>query len=622
MKSKAIVSLLLSAVLLLGLPVSAYAEENTAESAAEENVTEENAAEESETEETVEPGVQVDPENAAEEDMASVSSEVYTWYLYSLEDSFEMPLYFVNDVNDLPYVNLSDWVDMLVTVNQLVLEDEGYGVSLETDGEIAMLTRENDFSMLIDFDEGTIMFDDYDFFVHSSGEKSLLDIVASDAVDEEGNPLLFNRIQKGSFDRYGKELDLPLYDYDIQLFWSAEDGLYLVPLQTLNDFLISPVCLSSILFDGKAVYLTNKNSLIQDGELTEMGNEYMYAPVEEMSEELAWYNYCELCLALDHLYGLKEIHDITSFDAIFRETGYRPYLASTDPNVSDGALYDFINYYLDDMHSGFNIASYRTDEAEVSTVDSLSVRLSDLDGQIYGGARSHADHPIPTYEEVGNTAYITFDEFLMGKSPIQYYEEGYEHAEDPADPYGDTVGLIMYANEQIQREGSPIENVVIDLSVNGGGELDAAAFVAAWYLGEADLSVRSSLTGAVSTGIYQADVNLDKVFDEKDTVADKNLYCIISPYSFSCGNLIPNIFKASHKVTLLGQTSGGGSCTILPMSNAIGSMFQVSSPYRMSYRKNGSYYDTDTGIDPDVQIVKPENIYNRQALTDYINQLF
>ena len=126
----------------------------------------------------------------------------------------------------------------------------------------------------------------------------------------------------------------------------------------------------------------------------------------------------------------------------------------------------------------------------------------------------------------------------------------------------------------------------------------------------------------ISTGIYKADVNLDGVYDERDWVSDKNLYCLIGPYSFSCGNLVPNIFKSSHRVTLIGQTSGGGSCSVLPMSTAAGSLFQMSSPTRMSFLKNGSYYDIDTGVDPDCIITKPENFYNREKLTEYINGLF
>ena len=325
---------------------------------------------------------------------------------------------------------------------------------------------------------------------------------------------------------------------------------------------------------------------------------------------------------ISHLYGLKEIHDIRSFDDLFIETDYRENLCSTDPNVKDGALNDFIDYYLDDLHSVFALPSYRTEEMKTIGGSGLSSRQDTATGEIYSEARDSSDRKIPSYEEVGNTAYITFDMFDMPLQPADYYEGDYDVDMDSASETMDTVALILYAHEQINREDSPIENVVIDLSLNGGGALDAAALVCAWYLGEASLSVRSSLTGAVSTGTYRADVNLDGKYDDNDTVSDKNLFCLIGPYSFSCGNLVPNVFKSSRRVTLLGRESGGGSCSILPLSTAYGSTFQISSPYRMSYLKNGSYYDIDTGIEPDCLITKPENFYDREILTEYINKLF
>ena len=73
---------------------------------------------------------------------------------------------------------------------------------------------------------------------------------------------------------------------------------------------------------------------------------------------------------------------------------------------------------------------------------------------------------------------------------------------------------------------------------------------------------------------------------------------------------------------MIGQKYGGGSCSVLTMSTAYGSIFRVSSPRRMSYLKNGSFYDIDTGIDPDCYIMQPENFYDREALTEYINGLF
>ena len=42
----------------------------------------------------------------------------------------------------------------------------------------------------------------------------------------------------------------------------------------------------------------------------------------------------------------------------------------------------------------------------------------------------------------------------------------------------------------------------------------------------------------------------------------------------------------------------------------------------MASIKNGTYSITDSGVEPDYTIAKPENFYNREALTDYINNLF
>ena len=636
MKAKGVVSLCMAAVLTFALPVSAGAAEAAADyeaaetgaaeaetDTAETDAAEADAADTEQAGDSIEPGVQADDTEEEDLSQASVSQKTVPFYFFDMEIEDEIPLYFINEVNDLPYVNFADLAQIMFDVHHYGMNDENYDLTLETDENVAELQRENGYSLIIDFAESTLYFEDYDMFLHRSGENSLLDMVSSDEFDSEGNAVLFARVDKGSFDRYGKEIDIDLSDYDIPLYWSAEDALYLVPLQTMNDLLIAPATLCSLFFNGESVYLANGSAFGLDaGELTPLGDSYYSAPYGNMSEELAWYNYCELCLALDHLYGLKEIHDITSFDRIFTETGYRQDLCSTDPNVADGALNDFINYYLDDLHSGFIMGSYRTEELASVGGEGLAHRLSDSDGEIFSEARKNAGQEITAYQEVGNTAYITFDEFDILKSPSAYYEGEPEVEMDPAASPYDTVDLILYAHKQITREGSPIENVVVDLALNGGGAIDAGAFLAAWFLGEGAVSVRSSLTGAVSTGVYRADINLDGTFDEKDTVADKNLFCIVSPYSFSCGNLVPNVFKASHRVTILGQTSGGGSCSVLPMTTAAGSMFQISSPYRMSYMKNGSYYDTDTGIDPDCQIVKPENFYNREALTEYINQLF
>ena len=112
------------------------------------------------------------------------------------------------------------------------------------------------------------------------------------------------------------------------------------------------------------------------------------------------------------------------------------------------------------------------------------------------------------------------------------------------------------------------------------------------------------------------------IFDEKDTLQGKRLFCMTSSFSFSNGNLVPCMLKESGVVTMLGRTSGGGSCIVQPVSSAWGTVFQISGAQRMSFLKNGSFYDIDQGIDPDVYIDNIANFYDREALTDYIKNFF
>ena len=228
------------------------------------------------------------------------------------------------------------------------------------------------------------------------------------------------------------------------------------------------------------------------------------------------------------------------------------------------------------------------------------------------------------YYEEGDTAYVTFDEFYLSyDSETGELHDYYALSEADALP-DDTIGLIIYAHKQITREDSPVKNVVLDLSCNGGGAATAAVFVLCWFLGDAHTSIHNTFTGAQSTTVFQADVNLDRKFDENDTLSwrDLNLYCLISPNSFSCGNLVPWAFKEDGSVTLLGKVSGGGSCIVRPMTTAWGTVYQISGPDRLAFVKNGSYYDVDRGVEPDHIIDTYMHFYDREALTEFIHGLY
>ena len=555
---------------------------------------------------------------AAEEH--TVEKRGYTTYCGSVDETLTEPLslYFLDGVNDLPYLEIDDLGELIYFVNTQINEDPNYGLSSSYDGDIVTFERESGYKVEFDFAKDRISFGDYNAFMHNSYDSTLIDLVTEPGFDENGKAQLILRDKDKSFDRYGdiKVFDLSLYEIDLV----RQGDAYYIPLQTANDIFFYPESKIGFLFNGQALFLAKEDQLFSyaDGDYTKLGELYYDAPTAQRSDALADYGYNELCLMMDNLYGLKEPHGIDNFSQTFWEIGFDEVLSGNDAADADNALKQFIEYYLDDLHSSFlEFSSIGGRQTFTANTGMANLKI-DENIELYGSARAavYGDN-CPAYEEVGNTAYITFDTFES-----DYYGQAFYAAKETGEYPDDTIGLIIHAHQQITREGSPIQNVVLDLSNNTGGAVDAAVFLLGWLLGDAPFSIKDMSTGAMSTSVYRADVNLDRVFDEKDTVADRKLYCLISPVSFSCGNLVPAALKSAQRATLLGRTTGGGSCIVQPASTAWGTVFQISGAQRMSFLKNGSFYDIDQGIEPDYYINDIANFYNRAALTDYINGLF
>ena len=533
-----------------------------------------------------------------------ITSAKYPLYDSSGNTGKDMTLYFTDGANDLPYMEAGDLLTLLKDTYLDTIE-----FSMEVKDPVVTYTRINklydtDVPLNIDFDKDTMTFADYNLFVMRADQSTMLDMTS--IIIDEGAELL-QRSDTGVLDRRGDTFEIDLGAYGIDLI--EQDDLHLIPLQTISDILIAPTWLETFLFNGQCV--------IRADDISKSPNRGLYysAPPGDRSSALAEFGYAELCMMLDTLYGLKENHKITSFDRLFGEVGFREALKGTSAVDADKAVYRLITEYLDDVHSHWYDFSYLTGEIDYSPLGTSRARVMDAQSR-YKGAREKAyPNGVPGYEEVGNTAYISFDMFTAQFNSSAYYE-----TENTMD-IGDTIGLIMYAHDRITRKDSPIENVVLDMSCNEGGDANAAEFTISWFLGEGSVGMEDAMTGAMCVSSYRADVNRDHVFDEKDTLGDRRLFCLISPVSFSSGNLVPCMFKESGVVTLLGRNSAGGACVIQPISSAWGTSFRISSPRRLSFMKNGSFYDIDRGAAPDYTLTNADIYYNRKALTEYINTL-
>ena len=533
-------------------------------------------------------------------------------YPFAPQSPFGMNLYFTEG-GDIPYVSVEEWQEFFTMFMEI--GDYDIKLKLEKDGDKLTLIRTFgegfDIPMTFDFSKNTISVMDYNFFFIERKEGTMIRLHSAD----EG----YVKIGDDNNELVGDEIVFDLAAYDIKMI--REEDKYYVPFQTVIDIFMGEIPYTAV-YNGEAVFFTTGENFYDDNdELTEFGKLYYSVEPKQRSEELAKFSYNELRLVLDYFYGLKDVHGIKNFERVFNNNGYDQLLSGVEPKNADGALYKAIHYIINDQHSRYLSASHYSGS-------DFTKKLRDAMGQ--GPCRSETlaiknklsekrkkyyPDGVPGYEEVGDTAFITFDDF---SKPAKNYAEEAATAEDK-----DTIGIVSYAISQILREKSPIKNVVLDLSLNLGGAAPAAGFVISTFLGDAHLSVRDSLTGACGTYAYKSDSNFDKEFDEKDTLANKDLrlFCLTSKVSFSCGNLVPCIFKQSGDVALIGHHTGGGACGVTPLSTADGSVFKTSSNMQLSFLRNGSFYDVDQGVDPDYYIHDLGFLYDRKALTEYINTL-
>ncbi len=445
-------------------------------------------------------------------------------------------------------------------------------------------------------------------------------------------------------------LDWSTQDIDVVLWQDGDSVALAAPLQFVNDVFQSP-SQQFVLYNGKDAYL----SAALTPEYWTEGNQS-----GKRSAALAEFCYNELCLNLDFNYGLKAIHGIEKFpdfDTYFKYAGIKDELKSEDALTFSNAIKDVCEFFFGDGHSNYGMNShYLAQAASVpgkrpspQTATSRENYIKYLKAR--GTPGDDATKRKPAYVKYGKTAIVRFDSFSLNPTnPLEGRQAKIAHEADfglvsdsnslinnyvyldkndqEHENKYDTMALIHYVNKLIKEEGDNIENIVLDLSCNGGGALHSAAFVIAWMLGKCTLEFTNPISGAKWSETYLVDVNCDGVYDEAnnpessaDSVKDKKLFCLVSPCSFSCGNMVPAMLKASDRVTILGVVSGGGTGCVQQSSAADGTTFRMSSKWVMSVRKNGSNYDIDKGVEPHYYINDPANFYDAATIDALVKNI-
>ena len=133
-------------------------------------------------------------------------------------------------------------------------------------------------------------------------------------------------------------------------------------------------------------------------------------------------------------------------------------------------------------------------------------------------------------------------------------------------------------------------------------------------IGEVSFTIYDPLSKAHTTATYKADMNLDKVIDEKDvSLIDQgfNIIFLSSEYTFSSANAMVVGAKANNKnVITCGQTTGGGPCVVKHSATGIGTVYSSSGLNVISLKDGNTFKHIDGGQTADHAIAK-DKFYDR-----------
>ncbi len=130
----------------------------------------------------------------------------------------------------------------------------------------------------------------------------------------------------------------------------------------------------------------------------------------------------------------------------------------------------------------------------------------------------------------------------------------------------------------------------------------------------------NALTGQRMKTTYDVDRNLDGQFDEKDAQVKYNLNfaLLVSPFSWSCGNMLPALLK-DYGIPLIGMHTGGGSCAILYNPTAEGFGYRYSTHRCRLVNTKG--VNNDAGVAPTYELDK-HVFFNVQKVTQLVEDYY
>lgn len=525
--------------------------------------------------------------------------------------------------SSVPYVSVKD---LLIALDGVFDASDLQSSVSEENGEYILYHEKNEFSTFVaNWEEDTITISNTDFFVGLMQEVDGTDYNAhTQTLTEWVTPS-----QSATF-------DLGKYGFDIVYY----DGQLLLPFCIAN-LLFCSTNLYNVYFNGEAYY-----GQLQS-EINSMSAEE-WAKIRtcawngsEATAEMRQTTVNFLDFALDCFYGLKDYKNIGSFGEDVITGDLRTALLAGDAATHNQGYIDLFQKTLSEMHttlispSFFAEADVQFDlsgenagpamNAYMSLFNELSTSLINSVGQVVEMPDGSMGLSIPAVRFEEDTAIVMLSSFTVGANDLIYNEDG--TVSDNAHQY-DTFYFMKYAMQKIEEyskdSGTEIENVVLDFTINSGGSLAAMVGTLGFLTDEPiPYTYGNLITKNNTVEYYLVDTDGDGDYCDADAYDMYEWYVLTSPLTFSAANFFASIVKDMGIATVIGEQSGGGTCSVFTLVlpdgttvNISGSQTVLQAPaYNQGVIAGGNL--VESGITPDIALDR-QYFYNDEVLVQSI----
>ena len=535
--------------------------------------------------------------------------------VYKVIPDAQVTLRFYDALPDVPYISAADFQSIVLPGSTMTVSHTGVG-------EYTLANA--DASAVVNINSDVFASEDFEAFTNQMG---LLQPGMAN-VYYDGMPFVRYKGVTYTPSKVTTTLDMGKYGIDIH---ADGKGAVYFPFATLAD-MYTDLFYHHAGFNGEKVVVNTSVNEVSLAEIDSTYNEPLLSK-KVRSESMAAFNYKELCFAMDHFYGYP---GRIKYNAQLKAKGLDKVLdedVESGPEIKQLLLSTSMGEYFTGMmglfaiyfdgHTSMEILSPAIGENREKYKDLLAeYTRSQMAHMGFQGMLMQAVAPMMsmmqssmavakqrpeaygkgvTYFKKGNTAVCVFDSFnSRNEKAWKDYYAGTGPMPTIENAPGDDMVIFLDALKKADADPE-VENLIIDITANGGGSADIVMAMTSLILDKSYISQDNALTGQRAIVEYEVDRNFDRVFDDKDKDVhyDLNFAVLTSGMSFSCGNLFPSMLK-DNGVPVMGETSGGGSCAIQAMCTADGFCFQISSFRARLNTLAGE--NIDEGITPDLPI--------------------